>query len=143
MRTFSQNCEQTLQKLGAKNINANFFCTKFFKNASGHGRPRQNRGRPHQKVRFSAAPVMGRNFLTQGSSGHKGQVSAGNPDQKVYVYAAFSSLNIIGSETFSTCNQHANFTFINSQEFHACISYMPAHVLGNDTHVSAMKNKFK
>ena len=29
----------------------------------------ENRGRPHQKVRFSAAPVMGRNFLTQGRPG--------------------------------------------------------------------------
>ena len=29
----------------------------------------KNRGRPHQKVRFSAAPVMGRNFLTQGRPG--------------------------------------------------------------------------
>ena len=26
----------------------------------------ENRGRPHQKLRFFAAPVMGRNFLTQG-----------------------------------------------------------------------------
>ena len=25
----------------------------------------ENRGRPHQKLRFSVAPVMGRNFLTQ------------------------------------------------------------------------------
>ena len=45
-------------------INANFFCTKSFEN-----RPDQNRGRPHQKVRFSAAPVMGRNFLTKGRPG--------------------------------------------------------------------------
>ena len=29
----------------------------------------KNCGRPHQKVRFSAAPVMGRNFLTQGRPG--------------------------------------------------------------------------
>ena len=29
----------------------------------------ENRGRPHQKVRFSAALVMGRNFLTQGRLG--------------------------------------------------------------------------
>ena len=50
---------------------------------------------------------------------------------------------IINSETFSTCSQHVNFTSLNSQEFHACISYMPAHMLGNDTHVRAMKNKFK
>ena len=47
-------------------INANFFCTKFFKNPLGHGRPRQ-------KMRFSAAPVMGRNLLTPGSSGRKGR----------------------------------------------------------------------
>ena len=46
---------------------------------------------------------------------------------------------IINSETFSACNQHVKFTFINSQEFHACISYMPAHIVGNDTHVRAMK----
>ena len=29
----------------------------------------ENRGRPHPKVRFSAAPVMGRNFLTHGRAG--------------------------------------------------------------------------
>ena len=50
---------------------------------------------------------------------------------------------IINSETFSTCNQHAKLTFINSQEVHACISYMPAHMLGYDTHLRAMKNSFK
>ena len=44
---------------------------------------------------------------------------------------------------FSTCSQHVKFTFINCQEFHACISYIPAHMLGNDTHVRAMKNNFE
>ena len=29
----------------------------------------ENRGRPHQKVRFPAAPVVGRNFLTPGHPG--------------------------------------------------------------------------
>ena len=29
----------------------------------------ENRGRPHQKMRFPAAPVVGRNFLTPGHSG--------------------------------------------------------------------------
>ena len=29
----------------------------------------ENHGRPHQKVRFSAAPVVGRNFLTPGHPG--------------------------------------------------------------------------
>ena len=31
----------------------------------------ENRGRPHQKVRLSAVPVMGRNFLTQGRPGQE------------------------------------------------------------------------
>ena len=46
---------------------------------------------------------------------------------------------IIYSEIFSTCSQHVKFTSINSQEFHAYISYMPTHMLGNDMHVRAMK----
>ena len=53
---------------------------------------------------------------------------------------------IIGSETFSTCNQHVNFTFMNSPEFHACISYMGRYPLtcwGNDTHVWAMKKEMQ
>ena len=29
----------------------------------------ENRGRPHQKMRFPAVPVMGKNFLTQGRPG--------------------------------------------------------------------------
>ena len=29
----------------------------------------ENHGRPHQKVRFPAAPVVGRNFLTPGHPG--------------------------------------------------------------------------
>ena len=33
------------------------------------------------------------------------------------------------SETFSTCNHHDFFSFINSQEFHACISYMGRYPL--------------
>ena len=50
---------------------------------------------------------------------------------------------IVNSEILSTCNQRVKFTFINSQEVHACISYMNAHMLGNDTHVRAMKKNFK
>ena len=33
----------------------------------------ENCGRPHQKVRFPAAPVTGRNVLTPRASGRKGQ----------------------------------------------------------------------
>ena len=49
----------------------------------------ENRGRPHQKVRFSAAPVTGRNFLTLGRPGVRVRNVRGNPDQKIYVYAVF------------------------------------------------------
>ena len=33
----------------------------------------EHRGRPHQKVRFAAAPVMGRSFFDPRVSGRKGQ----------------------------------------------------------------------
>ena len=33
----------------------------------------ENRGRPHQEVRFPAAPVVGRNFFDSWASGRKGQ----------------------------------------------------------------------
>ena len=55
----------------------------------------ENRGRPHQKVRFPAAPVVGEKFLTPGHPGVRVRMSAGNPDQKIYVYAVFSSLKTI------------------------------------------------
>ena len=51
----------------------------------------ENRGRPHQKVRFPAATVVGRNFLTPGHPGVRVRNVHANPDQKVYVYAVFSS----------------------------------------------------
>ena len=52
----------------------------------------ENRGRPHQKVRFPAAPVVGRNFLTPGHSGVRVRNVRGKSGPKVYVYAVFSSL---------------------------------------------------
>ena len=42
--------------LGAKKINANFFCTKFFNNPSGHGRPRRKPWTPAPKSAFSCGP---------------------------------------------------------------------------------------
>ena len=52
----------------------------------------ENRGRPHQKVRFPAAPVVGRNFLTPGRPGVRVRNVCGKSGSKVYVYAVFSSL---------------------------------------------------
>ena len=52
----------------------------------------------------------------------------------------------MNSEAFPTCNQHVNFTFMHSPEFHACVSYMgryPLMLWGNDAHVWAVKKNFK
>ena len=43
-------------------------------------------------------------------------MSAGNPGQKVYVYAVFSSL-ISNSKTFQDGNGNGNFGEINSNDF--------------------------
>ena len=51
-------------------INANFFCTKFFDNPSGHGRPRRKSWTSAPKSAFSRGPDGGeRNFLTLGHPG--------------------------------------------------------------------------
>ena len=46
-------------------INANVFGTKFCETPSGYGRPRRKSWTSAPKMRFAAAPVMGRKFLTQ------------------------------------------------------------------------------
>ena len=62
----------------AQKSNANFFCTKFFENPSGHGRPRQKSWTSAPKTGFSCGPVVGRNFLTPGHPG----VRVGNVRRK-------------------------------------------------------------
>ena len=54
---------------GAKTSTQTFFVQSFSKTLRVMDVRAENRGRPHQKVRFSAAPVTGRNFLTQGRPG--------------------------------------------------------------------------
>ena len=50
-------------------INANFFAQSFSTTLRVMDVRGENRGRPCQKVRFPAAPVVGRNFLAPGNSG--------------------------------------------------------------------------
>ena len=64
-------------------INANFFCTKFFGNPSGHGCPRQKSWTSAPKSAFSCGP---------------GGMSAENPDQKFMFMLFFSSLTLAGLE---------------------------------------------
>ena len=69
-RGSSDPLERAPTRLGARNSTQTFFCTKFFENPSGHGRPRRKSWTSAPKSAFfSAAPVMGRNFLTQGRPG--------------------------------------------------------------------------
>ena len=51
--------------LGAKKSTQTCFVQSFSKTLRGMDVRTENRGRPHQKVRFSVALVMGSNFLTQ------------------------------------------------------------------------------
>ena len=53
-------------KIGAKKSTQTFFVQSFSTTLRVIDVRAENRGRPHQKVRFSAAPVVGRNFLTPG-----------------------------------------------------------------------------
>ena len=60
-----QNSNQNLGSFFPMNrgqkINANFVCTKFVENPSGHGCPRPKSWTSATESAFSAAPVMGRN----------------------------------------------------------------------------------
>ena len=55
--------------LSAKKSTQTFFVQSFSTTLRVMDVRAENRGRPHQKVRFPAAPVVGRNFLTPGHPG--------------------------------------------------------------------------
>ena len=57
------------ETLGAKKSTQTFFVQSFSTTLRVMDVRAENRGRPYQKVRFPAAPVVGRNFLTPGHSG--------------------------------------------------------------------------
>ena len=58
-----------LSNLGAKKSTQTFFVQSFSRTLRVMDVRAENRGRPQREVRFSAAPVMRRNFLTQGRPG--------------------------------------------------------------------------
>ena len=67
--SFNNSAIAMSTKVGAKKSTQTFFVQSFSKTLRVMDVRAENRGRPHQKVRFSAAPVTGRNFLTQGRPG--------------------------------------------------------------------------
>ena len=87
-------------KLGAKKSTQTFFVQSFSRTLRVMDVRAENRGRPHQKVRFSAAPVMGRNFLTQGRPGVRVRNVCGKSGPKSLCLCVFSSLTIPVSSHF-------------------------------------------
>ena len=61
--------ERKLLKLGARKSTQTFSVQSFSTTLRVMDVRTENRGRPHQKLRFPAAPVVGRNFLTPGHPG--------------------------------------------------------------------------
>ena len=69
----------------------------------------ENRGRPHQKARFPAAPVMGRNFLTQGRLGVRVRNVHGKSGPKSLCLCCFSSLIFSRRKEFPCFCEHVPF----------------------------------
>ena len=70
-------------------INANFFLQSFSTTLRVMDVRAENRGRPHQKVRFPAAPVVGRNFLTPGHPGVRVRNVRGKSGPKNFCLCCF------------------------------------------------------
>ena len=70
-------------------INANFFCTKFFENASGHGRPRRKSWTSAPKSAFFCGAGDGEKLFDPGSSGRKGQECPREIQTKKFMFMLF------------------------------------------------------
>ena len=78
-----------------KKFNANFFVQSFSTTLRVMDVRAENRGRPHQKVRFPAAPVVGRNFSTPGHPGVRVRNVCGKSGPKSLCLCCFSSLIMV------------------------------------------------
>ena len=74
---------------GAKKSTQTFFCTKFFKNPSGHGRPRQKSWTSAPKSAFFCGPGDGEKLFDPGSSGRKGQECPREIRTKKFMFMLF------------------------------------------------------
>ena len=70
-------------------INANFFCTRFFKNASGHGRPRRKSWTSAPKSAFSCGPGGGEKLFDPWAFGRKGQECPRKIRAKKFMFMLF------------------------------------------------------
>ena len=83
-----QNLESTL--LGARKSTQTFSGQSFSRTLRVMDVRAENRGRPHQKVHFPAAPLVGRNFLTPGHPGVKVRNVRGKSGPKSLCLCRFS-----------------------------------------------------
>ena len=70
-------------------INANFFCTKFFENPSGNGRPRRKSWTSAPKSKFSCGPGGGEKLFDPWASGRKGQECPREIRTKKFMFMLF------------------------------------------------------
>ena len=68
----------------------------------------ENRGRPRQEVRFPAAPVVGRNFLTPGHRGVRVRNVRGKSGPKSLGLCCFSSLTYVFQVSQGIAPYHPN-----------------------------------
>ena len=73
-------------------INANIFCTKFFDNPSGHGRPRRKSWTSAPKTAFSCGPGGREKLLTPGHPGVRVRNVRGKSGEKSLCLCFLSSL---------------------------------------------------
>ena len=71
----------------------------------------ENRGRPHQKVCFPAAPVMGRNFLTPGHPGVRVRNVRGNSGPKSLCLCCFFVPDVCVQAAMWKGDKHGSFKF--------------------------------
>ena len=107
--------------LGAKKSTQTFFVQSLLTTLRVMEVRAENRGRPHQKVRFSAAPVVGRNFLTPGHPGVRVRNVRGKSGPKsLCLCCFFYSLTFTGQPLFATAD-------LTVGEHHAMRSWMGVH----------------
>ena len=75
--------------LGDKESTQTFFCTKFFDNPSGHGRPHRKSWTSAPESAFSCGPDGGEKFFDLGASGRKGQERPREIRTKKFMFMLF------------------------------------------------------
>ena len=75
--------------LGTKNSTQTFFCTKFFDNPSGHGRPRRKSWTSAPKSAFACGPGGGEKLFDPWASGCKGQECLREIRTKKFMFMLF------------------------------------------------------